>query len=533
MHEIVTIQLGQRANYVATHYWNTQESYHTFPPAPPSLVDHDISFRQGIGADGVETYMPRTVIYDLKGGFGSLKRVNELYELEAGGEGGVWNGPTTVRTAPIIQPSPYIASLSSNTTPQRPPISTVKYWSDFSHLYYHPRSIVQLNDYSLGSSLQPFENYSSGDELFDSLDKEHDLLDRDLRLWAEECDHMQGVQLFTGADDAWGGFAGRYVERIRDEYGKVGIWVWGIEDDGSGKTKEKQMLRTINAAQALHDISAHASFYIPLSNLPLRLPKYVSLKRSSEWHTSALLATAIDSVTLPCRLRGDNLQRTTFDNFEAALNVNGNQRIAQLGLSILNAHELEDKLAKQGQHGRHDSRVADLNSGYSRTGADHFEDESERPEKLDLDLLPSKESNALLLNGSARKTTHIFGRVDSFRGPFERPSPAEDEDDDEYARKRRRLMGASIRERYQSSLEYELLDTFPDIFSGVTATRSVAIHSSLSTTTEVANYVKTMQKFAGRMVGAAEREALTNGLGEIGEGYEEGFDSGSDGGSDE
>ena len=207
------------------------------------------------------------------------------------------------------------------------------------------------------------------------------------------------------------------------------------------------MLRTINAAQALHDISAHASFYIPLSNLPLRLPKYVSLKRSSEWHTSALLATAIDSVTLPCRLRGDNLQRTTFDNFEAALNVNGNQRIAQLGLSILNAHELEDKLAKQGQHGRHDSRVADLNSGYSRTGADHFEDESERPEKLDLDLLPSKESNALLLNGSARKTTHIFGRVDSFRGPFERPSPAEDEDDDEYARKRRRLMGASIRER--------------------------------------------------------------------------------------
>ena len=113
----------------------------------------------------------------------------------------------------------------------------MKYWSDFSHLYYHPRSIVQLNDYSLGSSLQPFENYSSGDELFDSLDKEHDLLDRDLRLWAEECDHMQGVQLFTGADDAWGGFAGRYVERIRDEYGKVGIWVWGIEDDGSGKTK--------------------------------------------------------------------------------------------------------------------------------------------------------------------------------------------------------------------------------------------------------------------------------------------------------
>jgi hypothetical protein len=139
------------------------------------------------------------------------------------------NGPTTVQTAPIIQPSPYISSLSASANLSRPTISTVKYWSDFSHVYFHPRSIVQLNDYSLGSSLQPFENYTSGDELFDSLDKEHDLLDRDLRLWAEECDHMQGLQVFAGADDAWGGFTARYVERVRDEFGKIGIWVWGIE----------------------------------------------------------------------------------------------------------------------------------------------------------------------------------------------------------------------------------------------------------------------------------------------------------------
>ena len=87
--------------------------------------------------------------------------------------------------------------------------------------------------------MQPFENYASGDELFDSLDKEHDLLDRDLRLWVEECDQMQGVQVFTGSDDAWGGFASRYVERLRDEYGKVGIWVWGIDGwhQGGGKVR--------------------------------------------------------------------------------------------------------------------------------------------------------------------------------------------------------------------------------------------------------------------------------------------------------
>lgn len=47
---------------------------------------------------------------------------------------------------------------------------------------------------------------------------------------------MQGLQVFAGADDAWGGFAARYVERVRDEFGKVGIWVWGIEvGDGEGR----------------------------------------------------------------------------------------------------------------------------------------------------------------------------------------------------------------------------------------------------------------------------------------------------------
>lgn len=98
MHEIITLQLGQRSNYVATHFWNTQvrllppffsntdisskESYFTYSADQESLVDHDIHFRPGIGADGSETFTPRTLIYDLKGGFGTLKKINALYEID-------------------------------------------------------------------------------------------------------------------------------------------------------------------------------------------------------------------------------------------------------------------------------------------------------------------------------------------------------------------------------------------------------------------------------------------------------------------
>jgi hypothetical protein len=89
---------------------------------------------------------------------------------------------------------------------------------------------VQLNEYELNSTLMPFEKWPAGEDLFDSLDKEHDLLDRDLRPFVEEADHMQGIQLMTSLDDAWGGFAAKYMDRLRDEYGKTTIWVWGLED---------------------------------------------------------------------------------------------------------------------------------------------------------------------------------------------------------------------------------------------------------------------------------------------------------------
>jgi hypothetical protein len=152
------------------------------------------------------------------------------------------DGPQTLETAAPITPSPYTESLSRGLEPTRPTIDTVRFFSDFTHTYYHPRSIVQLNDFTLGSSLHPFESYVSGDELFNSLDKEHDLLDRDLRLWAEECDQMQGIQVFTSSDDAWAGFCARYVERIGDEYGKIGLWVWGIE---GGATDGRKVGETV------------------------------------------------------------------------------------------------------------------------------------------------------------------------------------------------------------------------------------------------------------------------------------------------
>lgn len=96
MHEILTLQLGHRANHIATHFWNTQESYFTYGDEKvQSVVDHDIHFRVGLGPSGEETFTPRTLIYDLKRGYGSMKRGAGLYEESeniepSGAENSTW-----------------------------------------------------------------------------------------------------------------------------------------------------------------------------------------------------------------------------------------------------------------------------------------------------------------------------------------------------------------------------------------------------------------------------------------------------------
>ena len=144
------------------------------------------------------------------------------------------NGTPSIRPAPSFPQHPYQQALDAGLPAPSIHTSTVRTWTDYSRVFYHPRSIVQINDYELASSLQPFERWENGEELFGAIDREEGVVDRDVRRWVEECDTLQGVQIIMGADDAWGGFGKGFIEGLRDEVGKGEIWVWGLEEQGSG-----------------------------------------------------------------------------------------------------------------------------------------------------------------------------------------------------------------------------------------------------------------------------------------------------------
>lgn len=310
----------------------------------------------------------------------------------------------------------------------------MRYWSDYTRVFYHPRSIVQINDYELGSTILPFEKWSSGEDLFSSLDKHHDLLDRDIRPWAEECDQLQGIQIFAGADDAWGGFASRYVESLRDEYGKTSLWFWGLEEAEGPGQKTQQLLHTVNTAHSLQAISPLASLYIPVA-LPSYLPPYVQLDQASQWHVSGLLSMAIESMTLPSRQKPGGIKRGLLSDIEAALNVNGNQRIAGLQCSVIDPSSQHSN--EKGNHeAAKDSRMP------TRGGQDAVsDDEVEKANsKLDVSFSTGRPSQTALSLRQWEKANHVFGKVESIRG-LPPPEHELDEEDEAISRKRRRLAG--------------------------------------------------------------------------------------------
>lgn len=140
--------------------------------------------------------------------------------------------PVVHRSQPIPE-NPYQTHLSNDLPAPSLTPSTVHYWSDYTRVFYHPKSLQQLSEFEVNDQLLPFESYDVGIDLFEKLEREVDLVDKDLRPFIEECDGLQGLQIFTGVDGAWGGWTSGWLERLRDEYGKKSIWVWGLGDQGA------------------------------------------------------------------------------------------------------------------------------------------------------------------------------------------------------------------------------------------------------------------------------------------------------------
>jgi hypothetical protein len=180
--------------------------------------------------------------------------------------------------------------------------------------------------------------------------------------------------------------------------------------------QDKQILQVVNVAQSIYQISSQASMYIPLTTLPDVLPSYVNLNASSKWHTSALQLLALESMTLPTRLRSGQQGRSSFADIETLLSHDGNRRVAQLNMSIKDPAELDGEA--NGHTTQHDSRM----NGY--TNGNHGHDDAETKD-LDIDMQP-KTVNLTGERGPSGSRTHVFSQLQSLRGKWKSSLEIED-----------------------------------------------------------------------------------------------------------
>ncbi|XP_004315243.1 protein misato homolog 1 isoform X1 [Tursiops truncatus] len=340
--EVLTLQLGHFAGFVGAHWWNQQDAALCRPTdakEPPGELCPDVLYRTGRTLHGQETYTPRLILMDLKGSLSSLKQEGGLYKDKQLDAAIAWQGKLTTHKEEIYPKNPYLQDLLSAegvlnsdgiwrvksipngkgpppfttaTTPKPvlPTEGSIRVWSDFLRVHLHPRSICMIQKYNHDGEAGRLEAFGQGESILKEPKYLEELEDR-LHFYVEECDYLQGFQILCDLHNGFSGVGAKAAELLQDEYSGRGIITWGLLPGPYCLGEpQKNIYRLLNTAFGLVHLSAHSSLVCPLSlggslglqpEPPVNFP-HLQYDAALPFHCGAILATALDTVTVPYRL---------------------------------------------------------------------------------------------------------------------------------------------------------------------------------------------------------------------------------------
>ncbi|KAI1790586.1 tubulin nucleotide-binding domain-like protein [Ganoderma leucocontextum] len=339
MKEILYVQAGSFANFVGTHFWNTQESYFTYEDGQDPPVFHDRSFREGLNGKGEPTYCPRLLLFDRTSHFGALS--DELYRDNDGPAAGQWDGGVAEYRQDPIPKSEYhnrleVGELQDNGAEDEElasatDLTRVRFWSDYSRVFLHPRTSQRLPDLADWEAVDGDWNKSR--ETFQQHDSDHDLMENEMRSFVEECDGLQGLQLMSDCV-TFGGFTDAFLTAFRDEFPKLPSLAFPFLSEASNAlvtAEEPEAAKAINDALCLRSLENLTTLNVPIQH-PATWSRgnwldNLSLDLRSPYHTSALVSTHIESATLPLRLKASDHDLASLGTL---LNMSGTTRTVHL-----------------------------------------------------------------------------------------------------------------------------------------------------------------------------------------------------------
>ena len=370
------------------------------------LIDHDVSFQAGQTLTGQDTYNPRAIIFETEQEFGALSKLNALYDSfpSDSGERNValdslqsWGTEAQVIAAERVRTSQYQRRLEledqgldagssddededvqdgmdkvdlerSKALPpavpkQRRTKRVHRFWSDYSRTFFHTKSLVSVGGEltapmpgSYNAAHPPtgsdgrtrFETFSQGAKYFDELERQQEVLDTNIRWFAEDADQLQGFQYSIDSSDAFGGLGSKYLENLVDEFPKVAHLVfaaaWGNtqdvpEEDGGNAAFENRLarIRRMNNLQSLVQLMEFSTVVTPL-----RVPKWeADAQVGANWrrylgridlgdmhHAAALVSAHLETATLGTRMKS---RSETLASLTSRLNWRRDTKLVHLG----------------------------------------------------------------------------------------------------------------------------------------------------------------------------------------------------------
>ncbi len=358
MKETITLQLGSYACHVGTHYWNMQtELLGATDDMESESYQAERLFRK-VGRQSDSRLEPRALMTDLSENLGYMEFEQEgvdktEFQLASHGSGGgygqvdtsVWGGAVSrLARADVPTLSPFQAFLqNTGTDSYYPPSastfastggdvsaesaaapsksanmsrreleSSVKKWTDYSQARFTESNMCTLPTWCTTDTFDTFMagNAQSHDAVLNSSYIDN-YLDR-IRGFAEECDNLSMIQLFSDSCDGFAGFTASIMEELRQDYRGISIPIFAL-------TRPPQMGNIMHTHQNMNvqlqalslpyfysQVSEFASVTIPIacSSWDARWKKnYVDFDPRSHYHSSALVASAIEGLMSPAYLR--------------------------------------------------------------------------------------------------------------------------------------------------------------------------------------------------------------------------------------
>ncbi|KAL6622531.1 hypothetical protein ACP70R_032410 [Stipagrostis hirtigluma subsp. patula] len=333
MREVVTVQVGGFANFVGAHFWNFQDELLGLaddPGADPvfrtAALDMDVLYRAGETHQGVATYCPRLVSVGSRGSLGSLSSTGTLgSSIAAASQPDVvtWSGNVTKSVTKPHERNLFLQSLTEEE--QNPSTSNgqnnsqksvedkdlvaslengVKFWTDYSKVQYHPQSLYEL--YGSWTDFDKFDNYGTAREVITEWSQLEEMNER-LRFFVEECDHIQGIQFVVDDSGGFSSIAAQYLETIADDYTNTPVLLYCVRDPvshGSRRNQRESIIRSLHDAVSFAKLSSFCNLMVPVGLPSLSyLSPLLSIKDEKCFHSSAICAAAIHSITVPSRLQ--------------------------------------------------------------------------------------------------------------------------------------------------------------------------------------------------------------------------------------